>query len=227
MLGAMKNCTTNRDYHWGTVVALLDGDGDNESTTMVDSSPLAANWTAVGNAKLTTAEKKFGTAAIAFDGSGDYIYPSAASSNFAYTTDFTVEMWVRVTNVSSPRVLYDGRSSGGSELVPVLYINTGGALRFYAAGNDRIIGAALATNTWYHVALCRAAGVTRLFQDGSVLGSYSDGNSYVEVANRPRIGADNSGTNGFIGQIDGARISKFARYTGGFTAPTEPFPSRG
>ena len=51
---------------------LLHCDGTNTSTTITDSSSRANTVTAVGNAQLSTSVKKFGTASLKLDGTGDY-----------------------------------------------------------------------------------------------------------------------------------------------------------
>ncbi len=51
--------------------ALLNFEGADASTTMLDD--FGNTWTASGNAQLDTAQKKFGTAALLLDGTGDYI----------------------------------------------------------------------------------------------------------------------------------------------------------
>ena len=75
-------------------------------------------------------------------------------------------------------------------------------------------------NTWHHIAISRLSGVTRLFLDGSKLGSdYNDTNNYGTT--KPlTIGASHDGTEDFIGHLDDIRVSSINRYSSNFTAPT-------
>lgn len=199
-------------------VALLNANGDDQSTTITDQSSLLSDWSAAGNAKLVSAQKKFGTASIAFDGSGDYIYPSAASTNFAFGEgDFTIEMWVRSSNIAATQTLYDS----GPTVQPRLQISAS-KLVYVVDGQVRIQGTTtLASNTWYHVAVCRDGDATRLFLNGQVEGlAWEDTTDYTNSSNRPRIGATVGGLDGMVGWIDSIRISKFARYDNDFPLPT-------
>jgi hypothetical protein len=91
----------------------------------------------------------------------------------------------------------------------------------------RITGTtSIAANTWYHVAVSRYAGNTRLFVNGVQDGStYSDSTNYLAVANRPVIGVGGGLAAFFFnGYIDDLRITKgIARYTSNFTPPTTAF----
>jgi hypothetical protein len=89
-----------------------------------------------------------------------------------------------------------------------------------------IQGSALSTGTWYHIAVCKSGSSTKMFVNGNQSGStYTDTNTYVAGANRPRIGSggDVAG-NYFNGYIDDLRITRgYARYTANFTPPTSQF----
>src|SRR3990167_8969973 len=77
---------------------LLHGDGSDASTTITDE--IGKTVTAVGNAQLDTAQKKFGTASILLDGTGDYAtVPDSDDWNFG-AGDFTIDFWVRFNGVA-------------------------------------------------------------------------------------------------------------------------------
>ena len=81
----------------------------------------------------------------------------------------------------------------------------------------------MATGQWYHVALSRVSGNTRLFLNGTQEGStYVDANNYVNPpASRPVIGAGFNGSGGFAGWMDDIHIVKGeGLYTANFTPPT-------
>jgi len=179
-----------------------------------------------GNAQISTTQSKFGGSSIYLDGTGDYVV-EPINLNYGYGTgDFTIEFWLYL-NATSTQTIVSNLSSASSTN-PHLYINT--TIRYYTAGADRITGASLSTGVWYHIALCRASGSTRLFVDGTQSGStYSDTNDYGSsapfgVGTYWSLGSPVT-TSTLSGYIDDLRITKgIARYTANFTPPTAAFP---
>lgn len=210
---------TTTPENFSSVVAQLHMDGSNNSTTIVDSSNLAANWTCSGNAKLSTATKKFGTAALSLSGSGDRITPTAAASNFGFGTGaWTIEFFVFFNSVSGNQNTYIGGAAGATD--PALYM-AGASMTYISGGGSVLISSAnLSTGTWYHIAACRSGTTTKLFIDGTQVNSgVTDNINYA--SNTPTIGYSGSSVNGFIDEV---RIYKgYAAYTSNFTAPTAAF----
>lgn len=179
-----------------------------------------------GNAKLSTAEKKFGTASLALDGTTDYI-SVASQPDFDFGTgDFTIETWVYPTATGTYRTIFDSRISGVDGNGLIIGITNADQLYFYWNFNYRVgpVGT-VSTNAWSHIALSRTSGVTRAFINGTQVGS-----NYVDVNNYPqraiRFGADPSGNYAFTGYMDEVRISKgLSRYSSNFVSPTSAFTS--
>ena len=177
---------------------------------------------AQGNAKLSTAQKKFGTASLALDGTGDYA-TVAIQPDFEFGTDaWCIEAWVyNTTQPASNQVIVDLRTDN-PQVAPTFYINaTTNSLRMAVNGSAVIdSGSAFPLNTWTHIALAKSGTSTKMFINGSQVGStYTDTNTYIQGA--VTIGARFDGTTAFNGYIDDVRISKgVARYTTTFTAPT-------
>ena len=144
------------------------------------------------------------------------------STEFGFgTNDFTVELWIKPNSVASgTKMLVDFRPTG-SDTAANLYLS-GSTVAFQSAnGAGSITGSTnLVANTWYHVAVVRESGVTKLYLNGAQEGSnLTDTTDYGST--RPiKIGANLNGTAAFPGYIDELRISTTARYTGAFTAPT-------
>jgi hypothetical protein len=181
--------------------------------------------TAIGNAQVSTAQSKFGGASALFDGTGDYLLVSPAS-DFAFGTgDFTVEFFVRFSTLSVTNILYDYRPSGGTNFL--LFLNASNTIIFNN-GSERIsVGQSLSTGVWYHYAITRSGTSTKLFRDGTQIGStYTDSTNYTGGSGDLRLGW-NSVTGQFAaflnGHMDEIRVSNTARYTANFTAPTAPF----
>ncbi len=211
----------------GTVDS-VDGDwinltGKVEGFVIPEDRP-AKTVTVNGNAKLSTSQKKFGTASLALDGTTDYI-SLASQADFSFGTgNWCIEAWLYPTATGTYRTLFDLRTGSADTGGIILGLSDINALYFYYNGNYRIgpVGS-VPINTWTHVALAKVSGTTRAFVNGTQVGSdYIDGNNY---AARPvRVGADPNGNYAFTGYIDEVRISKgVGRYSSNFTAPTSAF----
>ncbi|MGI9159852.1 MAG: LamG domain-containing protein [Saprospiraceae bacterium] len=199
--------------------------GANAGTTFADSSAAPHTITRVGNTQTSTAQLKFGSAAALFDGTGDYLTLDG-SADFAFGTgDFTIDFWFRPAAVGAARTLYDSRPTSTEGLYPRIYVNASNKVSYHTNSADRITGTTtIALNTWYHVVVSRAAGVTRLFVNGTQEGaSYTDANTYLNGASRPIVGA--AGTNvaneNYNGYMDELEVSKgVARWVANFTPAT-------
>ena len=217
-----KKTVTGGDPYYSAVSLLLPMDGTNGSTTFTDSGPNAIAVTAVGNTQISTTQSKYGGASGYFDGSGDYLDMSGTGIATAFGTgDFTIEFWYYPLSVSVQQNLVDKIGSASN----AIYLSSAGVLKYYVAG-DRITGATLSANTWYHIALVRYSGVTKLYVNGVQSGaSYTDTNNYALNTGSPRIGAAFNNTVSVNGYIDDLRITKYARYTSAFTPPTSAHPN--
>ena len=169
-----KKTVTGGDPYYSAVSLLLPMDGTNGSTTFTDSGPNAIAVTAVGNTQISTTQSKYGGASGYFDGSGDYLDMSGTGIATAFGTgDFTIEFWYYPLSVSVQQNLVDKIGSASN----AIYLSSAGVLKYYVAG-DRITGATLSANTWYHIALVRYSGVTKLYVNGVQSGaSYTDTNN--------------------------------------------------
>jgi hypothetical protein len=205
---------------------LLHCDGADGGTTFTDSSASPHTATAVGNAQIDQAESKFGGAAALFDGTGDYLTLDG-SSDFAFAAaDFTIDFWVRFASVSGTPILYDSRPLSTSGAYPTLYISAGVIVYFTASATRITSSTSLSTGVWYHVALVRASGTTKLYINGTKEGAdYVDANSYANGASRPTIAVSgfdlSTPLNGWMDEI---RVSNgIARWTANFTPPTDSY----
>ena len=191
----------------------------------------------VGNAQISTSVVKYGTGSIAFDGSGDYLVPSSAGSNNALafgTGDFTVEMWVYPTSFTGQtnvNTLIDWRpaSTNGAYLTLYLALTTGYLTLYVNSAAVISTTSAPTLNTWSHVAVTRSSGSTKIFLNGTQVGStWTDSTNYLATASRPLIGTSGNFVTSdyFTGYLDDIRITKgYARYTANFTPPTAAFPN--
>jgi hypothetical protein len=228
------------DLYRSQVSLLLHGDGTNGSTTITDSSPTPKTVTAFGNAQISTAQSKFGGASIAFDGSGDYAFVTSSSAfDLGISNEpFTVEFWFYRNSTGNHAFL--GKGGGSANW------NTSTGYQYFAFIENGVLywmwnqNIALsapvsiststlpAINQWHHYAASYDGTNTKLFINGTQIGS-DNSNIYIapSAANIVIVGASpvNASLISLNGYIDDLRITKgIARYTANFTPPTAPFP---
>jgi hypothetical protein len=218
----------------GNETLLLNFNGTDGSTILTDDTGLNT-LTAYGNAQLDTALKKFGTASLLLDGTGDYIDCPYDTSRFDWWTgDYTIDCWVYATSWTDWSIVYSGYPvslmvgnhdhnalSNYWSFGPI----TGGALSFYywngsAPIHIRSSNSVLATGQWIHIAMVHKDNTIYLFADGKCVDS-------MVIVDTPTSSASYKLTIGgwyndyLTGQIDALRITKgTARYVPNFTAPT-------
>lgn len=207
----------------------FDGTGN---SPFVDVSPRFRRMQIVGG-YYKAGPVKFGSGAGTWNGgAGDLLYceTAAPDGDLAMGTQpFTIDCWINISNPNGTFMIYDTRPNGtASGPYQTLYFSAH-VLAYYTGGANVILGTTnLAQSVWYHVAVCRNAGVTKMYLNGVQEGpSYTDGTNYViDAANRPVIGNDGSSGTGyaFNGLIDELRVSKYiARWTANFTPPTKAY----
>lgn len=217
------------DTHYGKVVLLLRGEGADASTTFTDESWRANAVTANGNAQIDTAQFKFGSASMLFDGTDDYLSLTANSDFDFGTGDFTIECWLRPNSLAAINTVLSKFTTWTSNVDFHLRVNTSGTVQFLAGDSIPInitSTATIGTGAWSHVAVSRSSGVTRMFIGGAVQSSTHTGS--VSIPNDQtslRIGTASDGSEDYNGWIDNLRVTKgYARYTAAFTPPVVSLP---
>jgi hypothetical protein len=181
----------------------------------------------VGNAQISTSVVKYGTGSLYFDGSGDGLFARSTADTAFNTGDFTVEFWIYLAaNLSNFVKIVELGASGNCLTIEtqsttnVLNV-TNLTSTVYLTSNT-----ALTNNTWIHVAVTRASGTLRIFQNGTSVGGVSNSTDFPNSGGI-YIGQSNTGQ-AMNGYIDDLRITKgYARYTANFTPPTAAFPNTG
>ena len=182
----------------------------------------------LGNTQVSTAQAQFGTTSMAFNGSKLFI-PGPGNNNFSYGSgDFTIEFWMRNSVSGVAETMFDQRGANIAMAAPAIYTSTGTDLIYYVQGTNQIIGtnAIPSIDTWYFVALSKNSGATKLYVNGTQVGStFNDGVSYVANL-QTSVGASADGPAPFSGYMQQLRITKgVGRYPNNFTAPSAPFPT--
>jgi hypothetical protein len=211
------------DPDFASVSLLLNMDGTNGSTTFTDSSSIGHTISVFGDAQVSTASPKFGTGALALDGTGDYLTaPSESSLGFG-TSDFTIECWGYFNSFGAAQYIFSQREIGGYSML----ILADGRLSCITPSLNSATEntATMTTSTWHHLAFVRNGNDINVYVDGvkSPTGSITGQSGPTGVS---YIGQRGDGSFFLNGKIDDLRITKgVARYTATFTPPTAAFPT--
>ena len=191
------------------------------------------NLETIGDVKISTTQSKFGGSSMFFDGTGDYLFSpgSVQFQNYNFgTSDFTIECWLYQIAFSADMVIVASFSTWASSVNFYFGTRAGSPNILIFRGGDSIPitlngNTGITTNTWTHVAVSRASGVTRMFVGGVVQTATHTGSVNISnTVNTMGIGAANDGTESMNGYLDDFRITKgYARYTATFTPPTGEF----
>ena len=170
---------------------------------------------------------------VYFDGTGDYLLTNSSSDYTFGTGDFTVEHWLYTdfTFTGNAAQLIDARDFGASgDSNWTTNITASNQVRFFAVqpgglpGDIRITtNTTLSDNTWYHVALVRSSGTTKMYIDGvQQTQTFTDGNNYNNTTLTLGIHGTNRTSFPFNGNLSDVRITKGqALYTSNFTPSTK------
>jgi len=161
-----------------------------------------------------------------FNGTSQYISAPASSAWAFGTGDFTIEWWQYMTSQpSNPRVFSVGNYSTASIAVSIesasgiFYVWENSGVRF---SYNLSTGGYL--NQWIHFAISRVSGTTRVFKNGSLIGSsYSDSNNISDSSHAFTICQESTPTSNsyFPGYISNFRVLKgTGLYSSNFTPPT-------
>lgn len=207
---------------------MLHANGTDGDVTFTEASSGARTVTGNANAQLDTAQSKFGTASMLFDGTGDYFSIPYSADFEPGTGDFSVDFWLRMSTAWAGEdcVFDSAKGFGGGSAKGVCLALTGstGAMRIFINGSSvasRTL--TISAGVWYHIALCREGTNLRLFLDGTQQGATITNSTNISGATETfKIGGHDSSTGFTInGWIDEFRFDKgVARFTSTFIPPT-------
>ena len=213
------------EFNRTSFLSHFDGSNDGVNNQFTDGS--ASNHTITANGNVT--QGSFGPFArpdgewgVSFDGASDYL--DANDGPTFGTGAFTIEFFVNLRTVGSTQGFFDARPDSTNGLYPALFVYSNNTLVYYVNTGDRITSSeTLSANTWYHIAVCRSGTSTKLFLDGTQVGStFSDSHNYPD-SGRMRVGTSGfQVSDGFHvdGVISNVRVVNSALYTSNFTPPT-------
>lgn len=207
----------------GFTTALLHFNHANGTTTFTESANgnnTAHVWNGWGGAVAVGDEVKFGSGALYCDGSSNAnttVSDLDADFNFGAGDNFTVDMWIYLTDSTTTRTPWDygGVEGTGSSVLMTTATNQ---LRMLSAQPNAwdvevFSGAdAIPDNQWTHIAMERYGGNNTMYVNGTIVGSkVFNGAGHNGTDDFPNLCSSMTG-NYFIGYIDEVRFSQVARY---------------
>lgn len=155
--------------------------GASGTKNIADFSCHQTAFTVIGAPKLSGAKSKFRETSLYFDGSGGYvgwgshIGTGKVGALMKLYGDFTIEMWVNTENYSTQRpFLGTGVLGANGSIISQamsMYFNQSGQLCMWSTWGEIFGSTQAAAGSWHHVAICRNAGVMRMFLNGVQQGS--------------------------------------------------------
>lgn len=235
LLGVIASTRSGEsDPEFANVLLLLNMQGSNGSTSVVDSSSYAKSITVNGNAQLSDSQ---GFSSCLMDGTGNYLETDSYSPTVAIAGDFTMEAFFYSTATGSRDVI-QMRQAGVPDTMWMIFRNSSNKLCLFvgssASGFTRIVGTTTVNlNQLYHCALTRSGLTIYLWLDGVLEGSWTSGSAGFQGDSSANMAFYKSIVGSFyglseywIGNIGACRITNgVARYTGTFTPPSAPFPT--
>jgi hypothetical protein len=179
----------------------------------------------IGSAVSTITQSPFsgGGNSYSFVSSVNSFIDTPGSSDWAVGTgDFTIEWFQYQTTTSGFQRAFtvDDFNSidiGVSVENSIFYYWANSGVRYSSSASTVV-------NTWYHWAVVRQSGITRIYRNGTLRGSqFNDTNNITNTVDELSIGNENTPSTiaAFVGYITNFRwIKGLAVYTGNFTTPT-------
>ena len=180
-----------------------------------------------------------------FSGNG-FLSMSASPDYNVGTGNFTIEMWVKGTNTSSqgspsyirmfqtdnPSTTYNANDS--NQILQITMQPGTGYYNTWSMGSGsgssmNLIGSTnLMDGSWNHIATVRNGNTITQYTNGVSNGSTNVGSATFDnngsTGNRPRVGANNTGSGNATMKISNVRLTVgTALYTGNFSVPTNSF----
>jgi hypothetical protein len=148
-----------------STVLMLHGDGVDASTNISDSTGRHTAYHYGLTFTVDDAQSKFGGSSVLIPNGGALIMLDNGADVGFGTGDFTVDCWLRLNSKNVTKVILNTASFGGAGGTSfLLAITSANKLLYTIGGPDLIVGStSLDVNIWYHVALTRSSGSTKIF----------------------------------------------------------------
>jgi len=159
-------------------------------------------------------------------GGSAYIRETTRTYDFGLENgSFTFEGRFRFDNFNGTQTLFDNSLDAVDTLGCDLTVGNSGNNITLSQNGVTVVQtttAAMATDTWYHIAVSKdvTTSTIRIFLNGAEVASAVDNNNYG-ISQEMHIGADAAGANNFEGYLDNICVRKgYADFTAAFTVAT-------
>lgn len=214
---------------------LIHSDHADTSSVFTDSSQFGRTVTVGGDAQHATAEKQFGASSIAFDGTGDYLtVPDHVDFDFGLNL-WTVDFWYKASNSGRNSLVCLGDWDCANGPVIIFQSSDGDLAVSYnlssgVISNETTGTTAIDTGAWVHIAVSRTGPTTlKAFVNGTedtsvgeTVGATATMTDLTTVLSIGRMASRTAYD--LTGHIEEVRVSRVARWSANFTAPTAPYP---
>ena len=197
----------------------------NDFTTGLAFDVPTSDLSNIANTKLLTLQEKapymITQGSITFDGTGDYVSGVVTAPG---TSDFTLECWFNFDATGHKGIVHIGDNAWGTNANGIGFAikpSIGGYQIYYndTYTNTSNQGSIPTTGVWYHGAMVRTGGTTKLYINGVETISVSDSKNYAST--HIMIGGFYNSGQVMDGKIADLRyVVGTAVYTGAFTPPT-------
>ncbi len=216
------------DVNYKNTVLHLSG-GTTNNTWITDISSNTAAITVNGDARPAAFSPYETVWSNFFDGTVDNLTIDDNAA-FEMDGDFTVEAWFYATSVPNALQSIITKAAAGVFSPYSIYVTNGLNVVLYSSTNGSSWNLASGTsfgsvslNQWNHVALSRSGTNVRLFLNGSLSTTITNGNPLTNNGREVTIGGRDDATELFFGYISNVRIVKgTAVYTDSFTPSNSP-----
>lgn len=202
---------------------LLHFNGADASTTITNNGTSAAGWTVVGDTQLDTAQKKFGTASLIYDGTDDYLY--STSAEYSTSGTLTFDYWVRFASTGvATRTMICMRGIAVNVITATANANAGAWVIFGINVSKTIVA-----DTWYHVRICRSLGQLYFYINGHLEGQRAITDDWAGATPKIILNYDDwNASQGILGHIDEFYFNNSVALSTGddFTPPTREFGAK-
>ena len=206
-------------YVGGTSL-LLHGNGADGSTVFTDET--GKTVTAYGNARISTAQSKFGGSSMYFDGSGDLLVVPNSADFQLYGLDYTIECWFYRTRSGFTEFILGYHAVSGYGYA--LYCASDGTAFFQNAGGGTVATPpnVVPLNAWTHIAVSKYGSTNYIYVNGVMKGSTA-GNIFTNVTDGMLyIAYRYDGIYPVMGYVQDIRITKNRYvYSTNFTVPAD------
>jgi len=210
-------------------VLMLHMDEPDGGTDFDDSSASAHATTPSNDTQTDSSQIKWGVSSGLFDGTDDDIkIGDHADFDFSADDIFTIDVWVRFSNVSKIQSIYYQDLTTDATDYFQLRVNADNTIsgEVFENGSGQTITTTgtVSAGTWYHIAFIGDGSKYYIALDGDVEGTGTAiTQSTLALDEQVTIGRNEDDSEDFDGWMDEYRVSGVARWTADFTTPIRAY----